>query len=244
MRRNHKWLAALAGMLVAGAAQAALVLGATRVIYPAGEREVTLRLDNQGSIPLLVQAWLDDGNANAVPDEAKAPFTLTPPLFRLDPSKGQTLRLIHTGEPLPTDRESLFWLNALEVPPVNADTGTNALQLAFRSRIKVFFRPGGLSGDVRDAPAGVTWSFARKPDGRYVVRGDNPTPYHITFSRIEAEAAGKTYRHDAGLMIAPLASGEFDIGTEAPGVDAPAEVRYTSINDYGAAVTDTYRGKP
>ena len=78
------------------------------MLYPADQREITLKLSNEGSGPVLVQSWIDDGDPNAAPDQVKVPFTLTPPLFRLDSKKGQTLRIIYTQEPLAKDRESLF----------------------------------------------------------------------------------------------------------------------------------------
>ena len=84
----------------------------------------------------------------------KFPSFLTPPLFRLDPTKVQSLRLVYTRDPLPEDRESLFWLNVLDVPPraaTNPDL-PNQLELAFKHRMKVFFRPPSLAGSAADAP--------------------------------------------------------------------------------------------
>ncbi len=53
---------------------------------------------------------------------------------------------------LPKDRESVFWFNVLEVPP-KPDAATVAnqslLQLAFRTRIKLFYRPEALKGILR-----------------------------------------------------------------------------------------------
>jgi chaperone protein EcpD len=110
-------MTAFALSCLVSSAHASVVISGTRVVYQAKEREVTVKLSNEGSSPALVQVWLDTGNPNATPDESDVPFTLTPPLFRLDPKKGQSLRLIYTQEPLPQDKESLFWLNVLEVPP-------------------------------------------------------------------------------------------------------------------------------
>src|SRR3984957_10005754 len=101
-------------------AVAAVVVDGTRVVYPAAKREVTINIHNGGDTPSLVQAWLDAGDAHAKPGESKVPFVLTPPLFRLDPSKSQSLRLVYTHDPLPEDRESLFWLNVLDIPPRTA----------------------------------------------------------------------------------------------------------------------------
>lgn len=241
MNFTLKWRTALLACSVALTAttvNAAVVLSGTRVIYPAQEREVTLKLTNEGQTPVLVQAWIDAGDPNATPDQVKVPFTLTPPLFRLDPHKGQTLRMIYTQDPIPQDRESLFWLNALEVPPRTADSpSANALKLAIRSRIKVFLRPAGLSGKVNEAASQVQWRFVRKPAGEYVLAARNPTPYHVTFSRVSATAGGKTYTNEEGFMVAPHATIEVNIGhAAAVGNEIPSAVRYTTVNDYGAAV--------
>jgi len=112
-------LAFIAATLLAAAprATAGVVVDGTRVVYPAAKREVTININNPGSVPSLVQAWLDAGDPRAKPGDSKVPFVLTPPLFRLDPTKVQSLRLVYTHDPLPADRESVFWLNVLDIPP-------------------------------------------------------------------------------------------------------------------------------
>src|ERR1700748_3521526 len=77
-------------------ATAGVVVDGTRVVYPAAKREVTLNIRNPGDTPSLVQAWLDAGDPHAKPGDSKVPFVLTPPLFRLDPTKVQSLRLVYT----------------------------------------------------------------------------------------------------------------------------------------------------
>jgi len=243
--RYRTAIAALLLALVAPGTLASVVLTGTRVIYPESEREVTLKLTNEGDSPSLVQAWIDDGNPNATPETAKSPFTLVPPLFRLDAKKGQTLRIIYLREPLPRDRESMFWLNVLEVPPVasNGPSDENSLQLAFRSRIKLMFRPAGLPDDANGAPEKVTWRFQRRDDGRHVLTATNPTPYHITYIKVEATAQGHTYSNDAGAMVAPGATAEFPIGDTPVVSNEPEQVRYTTINDFGAGVSGIYKSK-
>ena len=116
-------------LLLTQAAAASVIINGTRVVYPGNEREVTVKLDNHGTSPALVQAWLDDGDPKVTPENSDAPFVLTPPISRIEPHKGQTLRLMYTGKPLPQDRESVFWLNVLEVPPTPTDEGAkNYLQ--------------------------------------------------------------------------------------------------------------------
>ncbi len=136
--------------LLAGSAGASVTVGATRVVYPLENREVTVKLNNDRAEPSLVQVWMDKGNADAKPGEASAPFVLTPPIFRMEANKSQTLRMMYTGDALPQDRESVFWLNVLDVPPKTAkNADVNSLQFAFRTRVKVFARPEGLARHAR-----------------------------------------------------------------------------------------------
>jgi chaperone protein EcpD len=224
-------------------AHASVVVGETRVVYPAQEREVTVRLSNEGDTPALVQAWIDSGNAAVMPDDASVPFMLTPPIFRLDPKKGQSLRVIYTQEPLPKDRESLFWLNVLEVPPMASRTGDDAshLQLAFRSRIKLFFRPAGLPGDPGEAAQKITWQIVPGKNGAYQLEAVNPTPYHVTFSKVSVTAGGTTWTSNAGGMVDPLATADFDVGDVRAVPASGLQVDYTFINDFGAGVSGVYR---
>ncbi len=136
-----------------------IVISGTRIIYPQSSKDVVVGLENRGNKPLLVQTWLDDGRDDVNPQELKLPFVITPPVSRIDPKKGQSLRITYMGKSLPQDRETLYWFNVLEIPPKSkAANGENLnqLQLAFRTRIKFIFRPDGLKGNPLDAAANVT----------------------------------------------------------------------------------------
>ncbi len=59
----------------------------------------------------------------------------------------KTIKLMYNRQCSAKDRESVFWFNVLEVPPKpDAAKATNQslLQLAFRTRIKLFYRPKGI----------------------------------------------------------------------------------------------------
>jgi len=235
-------LLALALSMCASYAQANIVITGTRVIYPEAEREVTVRVDNVGTTPELVQTWLDEGNPKTLPSESRAPFTIVPPLFRLDPKKGQSLRLIYTQSPLPQDKESVFWLNVLEVPPRDKATSSedlNKLQLAYRTRVKVFFRPKALTGRADDAPAQMTWRFVSKSDGGYALEATNPTPYNVTFSGLAATVAGARFANDKGGMVSPGGKEVFDMSNLRT-MPASFTVDYTFINDYGVGVKGVF----
>ena len=229
-------VAVAAGMFAANA-NATVVIGGTRIVYPANEKEVTVKLSNEAKIPSLVQVWLDDGDEKSTPDSAKVPFTVAPPIFRMDGGKGQAVRLMYTGEPLPADKESLFWLNVLEVPPKadNSD-GRNRLQFAFRTRIKLFFRPTTLAGDVDQAADKLSWKLMPSEAGKpLALQVSNPTPYHVNFARVGINANGKTMDGDGG-MVAPGESATLPLkdATHAPSGDIKAD--FTVITDYGSLV--------
>ena len=225
---------------------AAVIVDGTRVIYPANRHEVSVNLHNVGEAPSLVEVWIDNGRDRTSvkdapkpgdPPAADVPFVATPPLFRLDPAQGQTLRLIYTQNPLPTDRESVFWLNVLDIPPrakANPDA-PNQLEMAFRHRLKIFFRPAGLHGDPADAPKAVVWSIAAGPDGLALI-AHNPTPYHIAF--VSADVTAGTVHDDARTeMVAPASSARFALTQTALKNAGAVKVHYSFINDYGAVVT-------
>jgi chaperone protein EcpD len=221
-------------------ASAGVVVNGTRVVYPAAKREVTISIHNAGETPSLVQAWLDAGDPHAKPGESKVPFVMTPPLFRLDPTKSQSLRLVYTQDPLPADRESLFWLNVLDIPPraaANPDL-PNQLELAFKHRMKVFFRPVSLSGSAADAPTQMKWKMLFK-DGKLVgLQASNPTAYHVSLTQIAATIAGHPILAKAD-MVDPFASRSFDLPDPVAAPNGAVSVEYWFVNDYGGNVTGT-----
>lgn len=199
---------------------AAVVISGTRVIYPSDAREVSVKLSNVGSTPVLIQSWIDTGDSTAKPSAIRVPFVLTPPINRVEPSKGQTLRISYAGGALPMDKESVFWLNVLEVPAKNAaKADENTLQMAFRSRIKLFYRPAGLTGNANDAAKAVTWSA--KGNG---LQATNPTPYYVSFANVMVNS-----KKVDGLMVAPRGNQIFALPANAGN-----KVSGEFVNDYGA----------
>lgn len=236
-RRSLRCLLA-AGLILSGAAaavkaNASVVVASTRVVYGAEDREVTLKLTNAGTDPALTQVWLDNGDPKAMPSSLEVPFLITPPIMRIEPGNAQTLRILHTGEPMPQGKESVYWLNMLEVPPnPGAEAAdANTLQLAFRTRIKLFYRPAGLKGDARSAPAQVAWRLVKDGE-RYSLEARNPTPYHVTFAALELTGAGKTATFEEGGMVNPGETLQFPLEGEVAGGPG-LRLHYHAINDYG-----------
>ncbi|WP_349973421.1 fimbria/pilus periplasmic chaperone [Pseudomonas caspiana] len=210
-----------------------VVISGTRVVYPASEREITLKLDNVGQEPSLVQVWIDRGDPQSRPDQADAPFLLTPPIVRISAGRSQTLRITYTHDPLPTDVESVFWLNVLDVPPNPKNADSNFIQLAYRSRIKLFYRPEQLKGYAEDAPAAVSWKLVPTANG-VVLRGSNPSAFSVSYNKTELVVAGKTYSSKGG-MIPPRGVQDFPLEELKSIPSGALTLRYEWINDYGSS---------
>lgn len=231
----------LAALLVlfAQPASASVVIAGTRVVFPAKDGEVTVRLSNDSPKPALVEAWIDNGDPRSTPDKVETPFLITPPLFRMDAHKDQSLRILftHSPKPLPTDRESVFWLNVLEIPPKPSGpqaAGKNYLQLAIRSRLKLFYRPADLAGDPMKAPAQL--GFKSVMDGaEHALQIHNPTPYYITIVQLSVTVDGKPYAGKTG-MVAPMSDLRLDVPTLQQSPAAGSAIQFNTINDYGANV--------
>ncbi|MFC5741393.1 molecular chaperone [Dyella tabacisoli] len=230
----------LACCLCAAGVHANVLIGGTRVVFPAKDGEVTVRLTNDNERPVLVESWIDRGDAHSTPESVDVPFLITPPLFRMDAKKEQSLRIVYTHEQLPADRESLFWLNVLEVPPkpTGAEAQSqNLLQLALRSRLKLFYRPANLAGDPLKAPAQLTWKAVA--DGKNVaLEVHNPTPYYITLTELSLTVAGKPLTAETG-MVAPMADLRLPVQALANKPAAGTPVSFTALNDFGAPATFT-----
>ncbi len=226
----------LCASLLASHASAAVMLYGTRFVYNASEKEQRIRLSHEGKGPLLVQAWLDDGTEKPLTQQ-KVPFAITPPIFRINEGQGQVLRVRYTGEAMPQDRESVYYLNVLEIPPKPETDSKNMLQLALRTRVKFFFRPATLAEAPQELGKQLSMSV-EKAGNRYVVRVDNPTPYHASFLNAHAVSAGKRIELVSD-MVPPFASATFDA---VPGATLPAridQVDFSLINDIGATLNDS-----
>lgn len=236
--------------LAAFAANASVVITGTRIIYPAPAREVSVQIKNVGQVPALVQVWLDRGDDTAQPGspEAQTPFVLTPPIARLEPSRGQTIRLMYSSEEiLPADRESLFYFNLLDIPPkpssdAEAVQQRNMLQLAVRSRLKLFYRPEALKGISSDAAwKQIKWHLVPSADksDALAIELENPTPFYVNLQRAAAVMQGAAADAESStlveaVMLAPFSTTRFEVppATRSPS-QAASVLRLQIINDYG-----------
>ncbi|HEM7145535.1 TPA: fimbria/pilus periplasmic chaperone [Providencia stuartii] len=196
---------------------AGVALGATRVIYPAGQKQVQLAVTNNDEKGVfLIQSWVE--NANGQKDNQ---FAITPPLFSMQGKKENTLRIIDaTNNQLPNDRESLFWLNVKAIPAMDkSKQNENTLQLAIISRIKLYYRPT----DLAIAPDKVAEElrFKRQAGTLFVT---NPTPYFATVAELKIGSVKLD-----NVLVPP-----FDDASVTVPANANGEISFQTINDYGA----------
>ncbi len=194
-----------------------VALGATRIIYHEGQKETSISLTNTTkSGSFLIQSWIADANNKKLSD-----FILTPPLFVSKPKSENTLRLMYAGPTLPKDRESVFFLHSRAIPSVDPKKvkGSNVLQIAVESVIKVFWRPEGLKTTETDAEKNLVCSRSGNS-----VTLKNPSPYYLSLVSLYSGTAKLP-----NTMVPPKSS----VTVKASG-SGLGKVTYTAINDYGA----------
>lgn len=207
----------ISGFHYSSADAAGIQVGRTRIIYDANKKEVALPLTNtERELPWLIQAWADNGDG-----KTRAPFIVTPPLFRLDPLKEQSLRITWTGTPLPEDRESLFYLNVRTIPAMaKEDTNKNVLRLIYKTRLKLFWRPKGISGTTKEACK--TLAFKRQGNMLHI---ESKGAFYSVFDSLSLDGV----RVKNADTIAPFSSLTLPLPSTASG----KTVTWRCITDYG-----------
>jgi fimbrial chaperone protein len=217
---------------------AAVVMTGTRVIFPANQLEKTIQLQNKDNNPNIVQVWVDRGNKASTPDTADAPFIANPQIFKIAPNSGQMVRLAFVGDKadLPTDRESVFYLNFSEIPGVK-DKGDeqNQLMIVFKNRLKVFYRPERLPYSPEEMSKHIEYKFSNSL-GQPKVTISNNSIYHANISEAYVVQQDTKTKIQKNIMIEPKSSVEWDIPLK--GFDmSKAKISLGLINDYGVTVT-------
>ncbi|MBI0278571.1 molecular chaperone (plasmid) [Hafnia alvei] len=199
---------------VPATAHAGLTVGGTRVVFFGNKKEVPLTVTNsQNSSVYLIRSWIES------PDKAaSAPFIITPPLFRIDPGQENALRIAQTSNTLPQDKESLYWVNVLAIPP--ASEKKNTLQFSVNTRLKLIYRPAALMDKSVSENAYKQLTFARSGT---TLTAKNPTPYYINLFSL---SVGGTKIKEQ-LTIPPR--GEVSISAAPTG----NVLSWAAINDFG-----------
>lgn len=209
-------LFALSLSLSSSLVNAGVVIGGTRIVYYSDKADATITVkNNDASLPYLIQTWIDPFDSK---DTAKPPFTVIPPVSRLEANQEKVLRIMKVKGELPQDRESVFWLNVKNIPPTSENP--NALAIAIKTRIKFFWRPASLKQKPETVFSQIKW---RVQKNHLVI--ENPSPIHINIMNVTVD--GK----DVPLnIIRPFETLQLPLPAGVSG----REVVWRFVNDFGA----------
>lgn len=193
-----------------------IALGSTRVIYPIGEKQVSLAVTNSDERNVfLIQSWVA-----GVDGKKDDNFIVTPPLFVIKPKKENTLRIMYAGPELPSDRETVFYLNSKAIPSVDKSTlKGSTLQIATQSVIKVFMRPKKLPTQSVDVPKSLKCNLSNG-----ILSFTNPSPYYASIVQL---FIGN--HHLQNTMVSPKNTLNINVPAGVTGT-----VSFQTINDFGA----------
>lgn len=203
---------------------ASVTINQTRVIFNEDDKVATVTLNSNNVSDSLIQLWVDSGDLDAQPSTIDVPFIINPQIKELAPKQSQVVKINYIDNN-DLQHEVLYWLNLLEVPK-KVESEKNYIQLAYRTRIKLFYRPAHLSKlDQSKSSEDLDFSLSGS-----VLEIKNESPFHITITNIK-EKIGDDYQviDNSSIMISPKSSKEII-------VDEGSYVRnfkYTYINDWG-----------
>lgn len=214
-------------LLLTNAASAAVRPALTRVIALESDKETSIKLLNDDkNSDYLVQSWIEDQSGN----DKNLPVLLTPPLFKIGAGREGKLRMVILPGKVPQDRESVYWLWIQEIPPVSKVEG-NQLQMAVRTRLKVFIRPTTLKEKSTDTISKLQWQVAEQGGKSWII-AKNPTEYYASFSELSVSAGGKSVQvADKNTMVP--AKGEARYALPAGVAGKSGTLNYSVINDFG-----------
>lgn len=196
-------------------ANAGVQIGGTRLIYDGHNKQATIGVNNPDDRPYLIQSWV---NQKIDADDNDDAFITTPPLFRLEPHSQNSVRVVYNGQSLPQDKESVFWLNIKAIPSSEQDA-KNKLLIAVKNRIKLFYRPEGITGQPATAYRQLQF---RQHDGKLSVC--NPTPFSVSLYDIKVNNQSV----NNPPMVMPQS--ELSLGNT---VATGSQIRWRAINDFG-----------
>ncbi|WP_233458166.1 fimbrial biogenesis chaperone [Arsenophonus endosymbiont of Apis mellifera] len=208
-------------------AYANVTINGTRVIYEGNKREASILVTNHDeNRPYLIQSFISvDANGK------KAPFVVTPPLFRLDAGKENILRIMRTGGDLPLDRESIFYLNVKAIPSAQ-DNMQNTLFITVKTRIKLFYRPEKIQGDAEESYKLLTFRRLGK-----LLEVKNPSNYYVTINQLKI--GNQIVNLNDTDMIAPQEIAYFNISANSSNL-----ISWNSINSYGGISAEMKKNLP
>ena len=214
-------------LLLTNVASAAVRPALTRVVALESDKETSIKLLNDDTTQdYLVQSWVEDLKGS----DKNLPLILTPPLFKIGAGREGKLRMVILPGRIPQDRESVYWLWIQEVPPVSKVKG-NQLQVAVRTRLKIFLRPTTLSEKPAETVSKLQWQVSHDGGKAWLVV-KNPTQYYASFSELSVTTGGSAQPVADKWSMVP-AKGEMRYALPAGVSGKAGTLNYSLMNDFG-----------
>lgn len=216
----------------------------SRIVFNGKNTTQSYILVNTNNYPVVVQLWIDDGEFNANPELTPSPFVITPVMSKMAPSKINEIKIIYSGDDfkLPTDRESLYWLNIFEVPPVNKyNPAKNEIALSMLTQIKVLYRPENIEineFDLIDKFDKLLFTLRQNDKGVLYLAIDNPTEYVASLANLTFKSSENNKLVDfkpdtlSSVTLLPKSTKEFPISITDQSTIIH-ELEYWLIDDQG-----------
>ncbi|MFM2624304.1 fimbrial biogenesis chaperone [Vibrio owensii] len=231
--------------LISGfAAHANIVMTGSRIIYPEGEPFVNVYLKNKSQNVFMVQSWFENEDGTKA-TQNEVPFIVLPPIAKIEPQQGQTLRIIKGVEgELPQDKESVFYFNFLQIPSNAAISKVvssgNKLVVTVKHKVKLFYRPLSVVNYKRNWVDDFQIQLIKYHDGIAKIRINNNKPLHVSLSSsIYFEHKGKRWATDA-KMISPYSYKDFTFNSMEVKKGEKVDLVITTISDQGALIPKRY----
>jgi len=166
-RLQAAWL-----LIFSGSSLAALSVDQTRYIFESNRESVSIVVENAAKQTYGGQMWVENREGT----DTRPAFIVTPSFFKVSGESKQVLRVVNVLKTMPEDKESVFWVNLQEIPPVNKEGG---LSIALRTKVKLFYRPADLMRGREVAEEDL--SLVKTRDKTELV---NTTPYVFTILKL------------------------------------------------------------
>lgn len=179
--------------------------------------------NSSADAPYLAQTWIENDSGEKI----ISPLAALPILQRINPKQEKQIKINFMGSEseLASDRETMFFMNVLGVPP-KGDESKNQISIVIQSKMKLFYRPKGLP--TYENNGWIEEVIVKKANNSVVL--ENPTAY---YSVIYALTDSRNRTVEKEINLKPFSN-------EVVNVQVGSNFTMMFIDDYGASVKMNY----
>lgn len=210
-------------------ASAAIQVYGTRFVFEESMQEIEIEIKNSEKRASLVQVWLENDTPE---NQASIPFTPIPPLFKMPKNSEQTVKVIKNKANLAKDRETLFYISFLDIPPKDKSLtkDDSFIEISVQSAFKFFYRPK-LKMERAKAEQNIHWRLVTKNKVVFI-EAKNQSPYFISLDALKFEHKNKSYEAKS-KMLAPFSTTSFKLENFKLPATTKGKIKFISIDDFG-----------